>query len=107
MYIENALQLAKEDISYKVERDPDNYSNQTLVTEVRKVKGFFWERLELENFPLDLQELSVTLASSREASEVRLLSDKKRLSHINLNAKHMFTDQQKWLVMPFFILKFN
>lgn len=96
MFIENALQLTKEDISYRVDKDTENYGHQTLITEVRKVKGFFWERLELENFPLDLQELSVTLASSRESNEIRILNDKKRLSHINLDAKHTFTDQQKW-----------
>ena len=43
LYIENALQLTKEQINYEMERKADG----TLwIIEKRNVKGIFWERLE-------------------------------------------------------------
>lgn len=97
LYIENALQLSKEEITYKVTKVPQD-PDHVFITEVRKVKGFFWERLELEHFPLDTQELSVILASGRDPCEIKLITDRNHMSHIDLEAKHTFTDQQKWLV---------
>ena len=93
LFIENVIQLSKEEISYQVEKTDDE---QTIVTEVRKVKGVFWERLELQNFPFDLQELSIILTSNRDHSEIKLVSDKLRLSQIDFGAKNTFIDQQKW-----------
>lgn len=98
LYIENAMQLTKEDVRYKVAKDAFDGRN-TVVTEIRKVRGYFWERLELENFPLDSQELSIILASTHEHSEIKLVEDKQRLSHIDLDVKHTFTDQQKWYII--------
>lgn len=53
-------------------------------------------RLELHNFPVDVQELSITLATKRSPSEVKLVSDPIRLSYIDLDASNTFIDQQKW-----------
>lgn len=93
LHIENALQLTKEDITYNIVRDDEI---GIVVTEVRLVKGFFWERLELQHFPIDCQELSIVLVSSLEQNELKLVSDKHKLSHIDIDVKHTFTDQQKW-----------
>ena len=57
--------------------------------------GQFWERLELHNFPVDVQELSITLASKRSFSEVKIVSDPNRISYIDLDASNTFIDQQK------------
>ncbi len=43
LYIENALQLTKENINYEIERQSDGI---LWVIEKRNVKGVFWERLE-------------------------------------------------------------
>lgn len=50
LFIENAVGNLKQDIKYKVERK----DNRTKVIEMRNIKGLFWERLELWDFPLGL-----------------------------------------------------
>ena len=59
----------------------------------------FWERLELHNFPVDVQELSITLATRRSSNEVKLVSDPFRISYIALDASNTFIDQQKWYLL--------
>ena len=49
LYVENTYQEPKETLKYDVSRDKNN---NTIVTEVRHIKGLFWERLELQNFPV-------------------------------------------------------
>ena len=59
--------------------------------------GIFWERLELQNFPLDVQELSARLVSKRDPNEIKLIPDSKRQSRIDLpKAMDTFVEQQKW-----------
>ena len=65
----------------------------------QKFKGVFWERLELHDFPVDTQELSITLTTKRSPSELRLASNPNKLSFIDLNAKSIFMEQQKWYVI--------
>lgn len=60
--------------------------------------GYFWERLELHHFPIDLQELSISVISKLSSNEVKLISDDKRLSFVNMDAANTFIDQQKWFV---------
>jgi hypothetical protein len=48
LFIENALGSLKQDISYKmIRRD-----GKVFVCEMRMIKGIFWEKLELYDFPL-------------------------------------------------------
>ena len=63
-----------------------------------KFKGVFWERLELHDFPVDTQELSITLTTKRGLTELKLVSNPNKLSFIDLNAKSIFMEQQKWWV---------
>jgi hypothetical protein len=42
-------------------------------------KGVFWERLELQDFPVDTQELSITLTTKRGPNEIKLMSDPTKL----------------------------
>jgi hypothetical protein len=91
--IENAVQIGKDEVSYTLDESASNF---TLVTETRRIKGVFWERLELQNFPIDIQELSVTVISKLTMNDVKIISDSKRVSFINLEAKHTFFEQQKW-----------
>ena len=68
LFIENAIGDLKEEIRHKLEivekANPDtgssntnsNFSNLTVkVCEMRKVRGVFYERLELYDFPMDIQ----------------------------------------------------
>ena len=93
LYIENAFQEPKEAITYSMRRD----SEQNLViTEHRETKGYFWERLELESFPIDVQELSITLASRLDSHDIHLEADPSNWSHLRSNTANIFVEQQKW-----------
>jgi hypothetical protein len=48
LFLENAVANLKQDIKYRVERVND----VTKIYECRLIKGVFWERLELWDFPL-------------------------------------------------------
>lgn len=48
LFIENAVGNLKQDIKYRVEKN----GNSIRVFEMRNIKGIFWERLELWDFPL-------------------------------------------------------
>ena len=68
LFIENAIGDLKEEIRHKLEIvekssngsghiNTANINNLTVkVCEMRKVRGIFYERLELYDFPMDLQE---------------------------------------------------
>ncbi len=48
LFIENSVGNLKQDIKYRVEKRND----RTKIVEMRTIKGIFWERLELGDFPL-------------------------------------------------------
>ncbi|VDK33700.1 unnamed protein product [Taenia asiatica] len=88
VYIENILTESKDQhwISAKVD---DN--GQVFVTERRRLRAIFLETLELNDFPLDVQDLTITLSSERPDTEVDLVPDNTDLCGINLQT---FVDQQ-------------
>jgi hypothetical protein len=53
LFLENAVANVKQDIKYRVER----VNGVTKIHECRLVKGIFWERLELWDFPLGTNNL--------------------------------------------------
>jgi hypothetical protein len=122
LYIENAIGDLKEEVRHKleiVEREgfetlegeegaavaggamgpkDQQYkqlmSNLTVrVCEMRKIRGVFYERLELYDFPMDTQELSITLTSKRNAKEIQFVANEKDPCSINTED---FLDQQEW-----------
>ena len=50
LFIENAVGNLKQDIKYKIEEK----EGKTIVHEMRMIKGVFWEKLELWDFPLGM-----------------------------------------------------
>ena len=68
------------------------------VSEMRKVRGVFYERLELYDFPMDIQEISITITSKRSIDEVQFVENKKDASSINTED---FLDQQEWDLFDF------
>jgi hypothetical protein len=54
LFLENAVANLKQDIKYRVERK----NGRTIVYESRMIKGIFWERLELWDFPLGKLKLA-------------------------------------------------
>ena len=99
LYIENAFSEPKESVRYEMTRDQAAGGAERgllTITEKRLVKGVFWERLELHNFPVDVQELSIAIASKLPPAEIKLVEDPKQKSFMNLEASNVFSDQQKW-----------
>ncbi|CAF0851841.1 unnamed protein product [Brachionus calyciflorus] len=91
LYIENAIQEPKDAARYTVSSE----AGATVITEVRNIKGAFWEKLELQNFPFDVQELSVTVASRLSCEDVKLIPLESN-GKIGFRATRTFVDQQKW-----------
>lgn len=52
--------------------------------------------MELENFPVDIQELSIVITSKLKLNELELKSDPEKISAIDNKASRIFQDQQKW-----------
>jgi len=91
LYIENALGDQKEQIRYSAKRSKED--NQIYVCEHRDMKGVFWEKLELEHFPSDVQDLSISISSMFFDDKVVIVADPYHLSGIN---REVFVDQQEW-----------
>ena len=70
LYIENAINDIKEDVRYRVVSDDQS---NLMICEIRRLKGLFWEKLELENFPLDTQDLTVVIATKKSGSRVNFI----------------------------------
>jgi hypothetical protein len=81
----------KEQIRYTAKRSNDD--NAFYVCEHRDIKGLFWEKLELQHFPCDVQDLSISVASTLYDDKVLLTADPNLLSGVN---RESFVDQQEW-----------
>ncbi|CAH8469114.1 unnamed protein product [Heterobilharzia americana] len=88
--IDNILSESKEQHWIMTER---NENDEIYIVERRRLRGVFLETLELNDFPLDVQDLTITLTSERPESEVELIPDKLEPCRINLQT---LVDQQEW-----------
>jgi hypothetical protein len=91
LFIENVIGDLKEQIRYSSKKSKED--NQIYICEHRDIKGLFWEKLELQNFPSDIQELSISIGSLLYNDKVILIADLYHLSGIN---REIFIDQQEW-----------
>ncbi|CAF1361737.1 unnamed protein product [Rotaria magnacalcarata] len=90
LYIDNSVGDLKNNVWHKVVYDG---TDTPMIYEMRKVKGVFLENLELNDFPVDVQDLTITVSTTRTVNEVLLIADSHQLSAINT---HAFIDQQEW-----------
>ncbi|XP_048778751.1 cys-loop ligand-gated ion channel-like isoform X2 [Ostrea edulis] len=90
LYIENSLGDPKEQIRYRLLY---NDKGEAFVTEKRVIKGTFMENLELDDFPFDVQDLTITVASELPSYEVELIED---LDDHHVVNKQSFVDEQEW-----------
>lgn len=105
MFVENALGDPKESINYKLQLAVKEYAhvarqnqpqieNLTVhVIESRKIESVFYERLELHDFPVDLQEISIKLGSKKSTDECVLVENEKEKSYVNYEN---FMDKQQY-----------
>jgi len=59
----------------------------------RRLKGSFYENMELKDFPRDVQDISVILRSELPMSEIEFLPDPDELSTVETTT---FQDKQEW-----------
>jgi len=57
------------------------------------VSGTFYETLELDDFPLDIQDLSITISCIKSKEEVEFVLDDENDSSISTDG---FRAQQEW-----------
>ena len=66
----------------------------------------FWEKLELQDFPMDIQELNILLESKKKPNEIRL-SENKTDFQFNEEVCETFVDQQKWVLYNYVHINHN
>jgi hypothetical protein len=89
--IENAVNESKEEVSYKIYKDS---KSQLIASEIRRVKGVFHENLELHNFPLDIQDLTICVSTKKTSRKVNLIP-LNQPEHAKLNISHNL-DKSAW-----------
>ncbi|XP_064646448.1 cys-loop ligand-gated ion channel-like [Lineus longissimus] len=90
LVIENATEIMKEKKWYLIEFDA---TGKATILQRRRLRANFIENLELEEFPFDVQALSVTVTSHRSDTEVELLEDTDQASTIQMDS---FKDASEW-----------
>lgn len=89
-YIENAVNDPKEEVTHRILKDK---SGKLFVSEIRKVRVLAWENLELESFPLDVQELSLVIGSKKTINKINLILAQPDMLKININSN---LDKSMW-----------
>ena len=92
LYIENSLNNLKEEISCKITYDDDSKEN-VIVSEIRKVSGLFHEYLELENFPLDIQNLSICISTKKSGKKINFVLMQPEMAQVTINST---LDKSMW-----------
>lgn len=82
LYVENALGDVKEEVHYKIIPE-DN--DQLMIYEIRRVRGVFYENLELENFPLDVQDLTLFVSTKKSGNKVNLILLQPEIHYLQIN----------------------
>ncbi|XP_060595428.1 cys-loop ligand-gated ion channel-like isoform X8 [Ruditapes philippinarum] len=90
LYIENSLGDPKEQIRHRIIY---NEKGEAFIYEKRVAKGTFMENLELDDFPFDVQDLTITVASELPISECELVEDRDEHHVVN---RQSFVDEQEW-----------
>lgn len=88
VFIENMFVKPDQKVQYEVKGNE--------IIETQKIKASFWERLEIANFPLDIQELSIVVTS--ELSDVRLIASN---YFVKYKAAFTFVEQQRWTLFHY------
>lgn len=70
-----------------------NDSSLLEITEHHKIRGVFWERMELNHFPYDVQELSLSITTPLTTNDIKFRENQHKLSGVN---RTVFSDEQSW-----------
>jgi hypothetical protein len=86
----NGIGQLNDEIAYTVRF---NKQGLATITEHHKLKGTLWERMELHNFPMDIQSLSIIITTSCRNTEMKFIKNVRQPSGVN---RRVFTDEQEW-----------
>ncbi len=93
LYVKNALGDVKQEVTSKLVDNLDetiyeDYNKYDIiyVWEIRKVVGTFWEKLELNSFPVDVQQLSLQIVTQCPIEECVLVENRFQPSMVNREA---------------------
>ncbi|XP_063718584.1 uncharacterized protein LOC134845567 isoform X2 [Symsagittifera roscoffensis] len=92
LVITNLEETRKETQWRSCEQDPDD-PDVTYITMHWRIKGVFYENMELENFPRDVQDISISVSSDWHANEIELMLDYSKMSTLDVAN---FQDDQEW-----------
>ncbi|CAF0798648.1 unnamed protein product [Rotaria sp. Silwood1] len=102
LYVKNALGDVKQEIASELVNHLDEpifgeakEYDIIYVWEIRKVAGTFWEKLELNSFPADVQQLSLQIVTRCPIEECILVENRLQPSMVNREA---FLAQQEWFL---------
>ena len=70
-----------------------SYAGGSVIVERRRISGQFWQTLDLKSFPADVQHLTITLTTPKQANEINIVHRKDKASSINTKC---FVDSQCW-----------
>ena len=79
LIITNLECVRKEKSWYRIEF----WNNESWIILCWRIFGEFYENMELECFPRDVQDLSVSVSSEKHASEIELLVEDRKLPTVN------------------------
>ena len=83
LYIENGIKDVREEVSYQIvpigddlqiNKVDDSGKKLFMICEMRKVTGIFYENLELQDFPLDVQDLTIFVVTKKPGKIINFIS---------------------------------
>ena len=92
--IENIVSETKNESWYKIGND----NGSIYIFEMRRIKGIFYEKLELEKYPFDLQHLNVSIVSNHSSKKCVLSKHSFKFSKV---IKQGFRDGQEWYLYDY------
>jgi hypothetical protein len=90
LYVDNTVGEAKESVTQTV---VFNRKQEAYICSQKRIKGGFMENLELQEFPFDTQDITLTVVSELSIEEAELVDDPAEISTINVSS---FVDAQEW-----------
>ncbi|GFS08284.1 gamma aminobutyric acid receptor subunit [Elysia marginata] len=86
---------AKQQVWREVQFGP---GGEAFVLEKRRTRGVFAEPMELQEFPFDIQDLSVLITSDHPEDDIQLEEDEEDMSNV---VTHSFVDESEWHLKKF------
>lgn len=81
LYIDNAVNDPSEKTSYKIVNEDGKF----MINEIKVLKGHFSENLELENFPLDIQSLTLVITTKNSTNKINFVISQPKFTKQNIS----------------------